>query len=85
MDILDELFDHLEGNTNEPKMRQAVIFLDDVDKIKKQTVYQVWNQIVDCFDNLEKTNKKSKYTAEDVRKKVKAICIRSITSQNKII
>ena len=85
MDRIDELFDMLGGKTDCPKLRQAIIFLDDVDKIRKQTVYQVWNQIVDCFDNLEKRNKKDKYSAEDVRKKVKAICIRSITSQNKII
>lgn len=85
MDRIDELFDLLEGKNDGPKLRPAIIFLDDTDKIRKQTTYQLWNQIVDYFDGLERKNKKQRYSAEDVRKKVKFICTRLITSQNTVI
>lgn len=85
MERLDEIINTLESDMAEPKFRPALIFLDDVDKVRKQSIYQIWNQIVDCFDNLEKKNKKERYSAEDVRKKVKAICTRSIISPNKMI
>jgi len=82
---VDEISDELEGIKQEkPKLKQVVVFVDDIDKVKKQTVYQIWNQIVDCFDNLEKENKKKKYSAEDVRKKVKIICTKSIIYQKQI-
>ena len=82
MKTVDEIADELEGTKQEnTKLRPAIVFVDDVDKVKKQTVYHLWNQIVDYFDNLEKENKKEKYSAEDVRKKVKVICTKSIMSQ----